>query len=128
MGKVAIQKSTLRCFIFYELQPHHVINVMFLFFLLISCNCLSQTIFFYLPYLFFIHEKAKCIAIIWTRHPYLYESCYFRGVWATCFPHKDGDISLGALPKITTSKLAGLFSTISNKCRAPSREAVNTIF
>ena len=47
---------------------------------------------------------------------------------ATCLPHKDGGIPLSALPKDTTRKLAGLFSTISLMCRAPSREAVNTIF
>ena len=32
---------------------------------------------------------------------------------ATCLPHKGGGIPLGALPKDTTSKLAGLFSTLS---------------
>ena len=45
-----------------------------------------------------------------------------------CLPHKDGDIPLSALPKDTTSELAGLFSTLSLMCWAPSREAVNTIF
>ena len=33
--------------------------------------------------------------------------------WATCRPHKDGGVPLSALPKDTTSKLAGLFSTLS---------------
>ena len=37
-------------------------------------------------------------------------------------------IPQSALPKDTTSELAGLFSTTSPKCRAPSGEAVNTIF
>ena len=32
--------------------------------------------------------------------------------WATCLPHKDGGVPLSALPK-GTSKLAGLFSTLS---------------
>ena len=32
---------------------------------------------------------------------------------ATCLPHKDGDNSLNVFPKDTTSKLAGLFSTLS---------------
>ena len=32
---------------------------------------------------------------------------------ATCLPHKGGGIPLSALPKDTTSKLAGLFSTLS---------------
>ena len=46
----------------------------------------------------------------------------------SCLPHKGGGVLLSALPKDTTSKLAALFSTISPKCRAPSREAVDTIF
>ena len=33
--------------------------------------------------------------------------------WATCLPHKGGGVPLSALPKDTTSKLAGLFSTLS---------------
>ena len=37
-------------------------------------------------------------------------------------------VPLNALPKDTTSELAGLFSTTSPKCRAPSREAVDIIF
>ena len=32
-------------------------------------------------------------------------------VWATCLSHKGGGVPLSALPKDTTSKLAGLFST-----------------
>ena len=31
---------------------------------------------------------------------------------ATCLPHKGGGVPLSALPKDTTSKLAGLFSTL----------------
>ena len=69
-----------------------------------------------------IHEKANCIAIFWTVSPHSLGSCHFRGVWATCLPHKGGGVPLSALPKDTTSELAGLFSTISHKCRAPSRE------
>ena len=83
---------------------------------------------FYLQYLFSIHEKANCIAIFWTGRPHSLGSCYFRGVWATCLPHKGGDVPSSALPKDTTSELAGLFSTTSPKCRATSREAVDTIF
>ena len=37
-------------------------------------------------------------------------------------------VQLSALPKDTISKLAGLFSTISGKFQAPSREAIDTIF
>ena len=33
--------------------------------------------------------------------------------YATCLPHKDRGVPLSALPKDTTSKLAGLFSTLS---------------
>ena len=84
--------------------------------------------FFYLPFLSSIHEKANCIAILWTGSPHSLGSCLFRGLWATCLPHKGGGIPLSALPKDTTSELAGLFSTTSHKCRAPSREAIDTIF
>ena len=83
---------------------------------------------FYLPFLSSIHEKANCIAILWTVSPHSLGSCLFRGLWATCLPHKGGGIPLSALPKDTTSELAGLFSTTSHKCRAPSREAADTIF
>ena len=83
---------------------------------------------FYLPYLSSIHEKANCIAILWTGSPHSLGSCLFRGLWATCLPHKGGGVPLSALPKDTTSELAGLFSTTSPKCRTPSREAADAIF
>ena len=70
-------------------------------------------------YLSSIHEKANCIAIFWTGRPHSLGSCLFRGVWATCLPHNGGGVPLSALPKDTTCELAGLFSTISHKCRAP---------
>ena len=82
----------------------------------------------YCSYLSSIHEKANCIAIFWTGRPHSLGSCHFRGVWATYLLHKGGGVPLSALPKDTTSELTGLFSTISHKCRAPSREAVDTIF
>ena len=85
-------------------------------------------VLFYLPFLSSIHEKANCIAILWTGSPHSLGSCLFRGLWATCLPHKGGGIPLSALPKDTTSELAGLFSTTSHKCRAPSREAIDIIF
>ena len=44
------------------------------------------------------------------------------------FHTKGGGLPLSALPKDTTGNLAGLFSTTFLKCRAPSREAENTIF
>ena len=77
---------------------------------------------FYLPYLSSIHEKANCIAILWTGSPHSLGSWLFRGLWATCLPHKGGGVPLSALPKDTTSELAGLFSTTFLKCRAPSRK------
>ena len=83
---------------------------------------------FYLPYLSSIHEKANCIAILWMVSPHSLGSCLFRGLWTTCLPHKGGGVPLSALPKDTTSELAGLFSTTSPKCRAPSREAADAIF
>ena len=85
-------------------------------------------VLFYLPFLSSIHEKANCIAILWTGSPHSLGSCLFRGLWATCLSHKGGGVPLSALPKDTTSELAGLFSTTSHKCRAPSREAIDTIF
>ena len=45
---------------------------------------------FYLPYLSSIHEKANCIAILWTGSPHSLGSCLFRGLWASCLPHKGG--------------------------------------
>ena len=47
-------------------------------------------VLFYLPYLSSIHEKANCIAILWTGSPHSLGSCLFRGLWATCLPHKGG--------------------------------------
>ena len=37
----------------------------------------------------------------------------FRGKTGPCLPRKGGGVSLNVLPKDTTSKLAGLFSTLS---------------
>ena len=36
---------------------------------------------FYLPYLSSIHEKANCIAILWTISPHSLGSCLFRGFY-----------------------------------------------
>ena len=83
---------------------------------------------FFLPCLSSIHEKANCIAIFWIGRPHSLVSCHFKGVWATCLAHKGGAVQLSALPKDTTSELAGLFSTTSPKCRAPSKEAMDTLF
>ena len=85
-------------------------------------------ILFYLPYLSSIHERANCIAILWTVSPHSLGSCLFRGFMGHLSSTWRWGVPLSALPKDTTSELAGLFSTTSPKCRAPSREAVNTIF
>ena len=82
---------------------------------------------FYCSCLFSIHEKANCIAVFWTGCPHSLVSYHFRGVWTICLLHKDGAVSLSALLKNTTSKLAGLFSTASLTCRTQSREAVDAI-
>ena len=47
-------------------------------------------VLFYLPFLSSIHEKANCIAILGTGSPHSLGSCLFRGLWATCLPHKGG--------------------------------------
>ena len=36
---------------------------------------------FYLPFLSSIHEKANCIAILWTGRPHSLGSCLFRGFY-----------------------------------------------
>ena len=50
----------------------------------------DRFVLFYLPYLSSIHEKANCIAILWTVSSHSLGSCLFRGLWATCLPHKGG--------------------------------------
>ena len=85
--------------------------------------------FFCLFAIFILHsQESELIAIFWTGRPHSLGSCHFRSIWTTCLPQKGGGVPLSALPKDTTSKLAGLFSTTSHKCGAPNREAVDTIF
>ena len=55
-----------------------------------TTNAIFLFVLFYLPYLSSIHEKANCIAILWTGSPHSLGSCLFRGLWATCLPHKGG--------------------------------------
>ena len=110
----------------YNMQAHQTLR--FIVVIGKEIAFLPDFIFIYLPYLSSIHEKTKCIAIFWMGGPHSLGSCHFRGVWATCLSHKGGGVPLSALSKDTTSELAGLFSTTSHKCRAPSREAVHTIF
>ena len=47
---------------------------------------------------------------------------------ALCLPRQDGWISLSAFSNGATSKLAGLFSTLSLSCWTSSREAVGSNF
>ena len=82
---------------------------------------------FFLFAIFITHlRESQLYAIFWTRRRHSLGSCNFRGVWATCLPHKGGNLQ--TLPKDTTSELAGLFSTTSPKCRAPSRELWTPFF
>ena len=53
-----------------------------------SAESVFVFVLFYLPFLSSIHEKANCIAILWTGSPHSLGSCLFRGLWATCLPHK----------------------------------------
>ena len=41
----------------------------------------KQMFLFYLPFLSSIHEKANCIAILWTGSPHSLGSCLFRGFY-----------------------------------------------
>ena len=49
--------------------------------------------------------------------------------YATCLPHKDGGVSVSALPKDTINRLSGLFSTLSLfHAERQAGKLVNTIF
>ena len=85
-------------------------------------------IFFVFVHIFLHSRESELYRYILDGTSALAWELPFLGVWAICLSHKDGGIPLSALPKDTTSELAGLFSTNSHKCRAPSREAVDTIF
>ena len=73
-----------------------------------------------------------CIFITWHlfygRMSFLPPTLYSEGKLGHLSSTWRWGVPLSALPKDTTSELAGLFSTTSPKCRAPSREAVDTIF
>ena len=43
-------------------------------------SLVCPVVFFYLPFLSSIHEKANCIAILWTGSPHSLGSCLFRGL------------------------------------------------
>ena len=80
------------------------------------CAC-TQLVSQLVAYLSSYHEKAIKA---------LYELA--QELPAICLPHQDGVIPLSAFPNGTTSKHAGLFSTLSLQCWTSSREAVNTNF
>ena len=82
----------------------------------------------YCPYLSFIHDKVNCIAIFWTGRLDSLRSCHFRGVWATCLPHKSGGIPVKCLAQGHNKQARRLVLHTTHMCLAPSREAVNTIF
>ena len=100
-----------------NIVPRHSVSLL---------NAQHKWAFFYLPYLSFTRKQIVSL-LFWTGRPHSLGSFHFRGVWATCLPHK-GSVPLSALPKDTTSELACLFATTSPKYQAPSREAVDTIF
>ena len=91
------------------------------------CIVLYGIVHIYLP---FTRKRIVLgrLRIFWMGRLHSLGSCHFRSVWTTCLPHEGGGVSLSALPKDTTIELAGLFSTTSSKCRAPSWKAVDTIF
>ena len=78
-----IKKSLVRASFFYFAHAYGVMTYL----LVVSLFCF---ILFYLPLLSSIHEKANCIAILWTVSPHSLGSCLFRDLWPTCLPHKGG--------------------------------------
>ena len=83
-----------------------------------------RKIFFYLPYLSSIHEKAMYRYVLDGKFALAWE-LPFSGLPVF---HMKVRRPVKYLPKDTTSELAGLFSTTSHKCQAPSREAIDAIF
>ena len=89
----------------------------------------SLTVFFLL-YLFILRlrESALYCCLLDGLFALAWEFPFQRCLGHPCLPHKGKGVPLSALFKDTAIELAGLFSTTFLKCRAPSREAVNTIF
>ena len=76
-----------------------------------------RDIFFFVLFIFILQSReSELHCYFLTERPHSLGGCHFRDVWATCLPHKGGGVQLSALPKDTTSELAGLFSTTSHKC------------
>ena len=88
-------------------------------------------LFFFVLFAIFILHSRESKLYRYTldgKSALAWELPFSRFLWATCFQHKGGGVPLSALPKDTTSELAGLFSTTFPKCQAPSREAADAIF
>ena len=88
----------------------------------VTAKCFE--LFFYLPYLSYIHEKVMYCYVLDGKSGLAWELLFPGHLPST----SRWGVQLSALPKDTTSELAGLFSTTSRKCQAPSREAIDTIF
>ena len=76
--------------------PHCLVSA------LISSNSIGRVFLYSVAYLFYYHVKAINA---------LYELA--EELPAICQPHQDGGMPLTAFPNGTTSKLAGLFFTLS---------------
>ena len=99
----------------------------------------KKNIYIYI-YIYFFFFFLFTIFILHSRESELYRNILdgtFVLAWELPFPKflgprifhmKAGRPVKCFCPKDTTSELAGLFSTTSFKCRAPRREAVDTIF
>ena len=74
----------------------------------------------YCPYLSSIYKKANCLAIFRTGRPHSLGSCPFRGVWATCLPHKGRPHKGG--PPVFTKQFA-LRHKINNAIQAAKKFA-----
>ena len=98
----------------------------------VVCAALFYSIFIYSSFFLCIYICfcVGCISYLSSCHEKAIKALKRArlGVAAICLPHQDGGIPLSAFPNGTTSKLAGLFSTLSFWGWAWSREAVNTKF
>ena len=94
-------------------------NYIYLF--IYSLFLLFNYFFIILLFIIYLFIFIKLVAYYYC---FLYD--YYYSIF--CLPQQDKGISISAFPNGTTSKFAGLFSTLSLKWLASSREAVNTNF
>ena len=75
-------------------------------------------LFFVLFAIFILHSRESELYryTLDGKSALAWELPFSRFLWATCLPHKGGGVPLSALPKDTTSELAGLFSTMQPLC------------